>query len=107
MAVIFYFSAQPSFALPDFGWADYLVKKGGHMAGYGLLALSFWYALEWKSDKRWLAWLLAILYAVTDELHQAYVPGRHPSPWDVAIFDNLGALAALWAAGWWRKRRAR
>ena len=77
------------------------------MVGYGLLALSFWFALEWKREKRWLAWLLAVLYAITDEFHQAYVPGRNPSVWDVVIFDNLGALISLWAAGWWMKRKKR
>ena len=75
------------------------------MVGYALLALSFWYALEWKSDRRWLAWLLAILYAITDELHQSYVPGRHPSVWDVVIFDNLGALISLWVAGVFVKQK--
>ena len=105
MLVIFALSAQSVQILPDFGWADYLVKKGGHMVGYALLALSFWYALEWRSDRRWLAWLLAILYAITDELHQSYVPGRHPSIWDVVIFDNLGALISLWIAGVFVKQK--
>ncbi len=103
--IIFYFSAQTSLLLPDFGWADYLVKKGGHMIGYGLLALAFWYAFEWEGDRRWLAWLLAVLYAVTDEIHQAYVPGRNPSVWDIVIFDNLGALISLWLAGSFVKQR--
>lgn len=107
MLVIFVFSSQPSRALPDFGWADRLMKKGGHMTGYGLLALSFWHALEWRRDRRWLAWLLAVLYAATDEFHQSFVPGRNPSVWDVAAFDSLGALVALWAAGWRGKSRAR
>ena len=105
MLVIFAFSAQSVQVLPDFGWADYLVKKGGHMVGYALLALSFWYALAWRSDRHWLAWLLAILYAITDELHQSYVPGRHPSIWDVVIFDNLGALISLWVAGVFVKQK--
>ena len=105
MVVIFYFSAQPSLDLPDFGWADYVVKKGGHVTGYALLALSFWYALEWKRDRRWLAWLLAILYALTDEFHQTFVAGRHPAIWDVVIFDNLGALISLWLVNWWVKQK--
>jgi len=75
------------------------------MIGYALLALSFWYAFDWKSDKRWLAWLLAVLYAMTDEFHQSYVPGRHPSVWDVVIFDNLGALIAVWFVGWFIKQK--
>jgi VanZ family protein len=105
MISIFIFSAQSTFFLPDLGWADTIMKKGGHMIGYALLALSFWYAFDWKSDKRWLAWLLAVLYAMTDEFHQSYVPGRHPSVWDVVIFDNLGALIAVWFVGWFIKQK--
>jgi VanZ family protein len=55
--------------------------------------------------KRWLAWLLAILYALTDEFHQSYVPGRHPSIWDVLIFDNIGALSSLWLANKYIKQK--
>jgi VanZ family protein len=105
MGVIFWFSAQPIDALPDFEWADRIVKKGGHMLGYGLLALSYWNSLGWKKEKRWLAWLFAILYAMTDEFHQMFTRGRHPSIWDVIIFDNFGALISLWSAGLYLKRK--
>ncbi|MFT3895787.1 MAG: VanZ family protein [Anaerolineales bacterium] len=107
MAVIFYFSSQPSNELPNFGLLDYLVKKSGHMTVYAALALSLWFALEWKLDWRWLAWLIAVLYAATDEFHQVFTPGRHPSVWDVVIFDNLGALISLAVISWWRNKRAR
>jgi hypothetical protein len=123
MGAIFAFSSTPSTDLPNFGWIDTLVKKGGHMLGYGLLALSYYYGLSDHegddgvrrklrqggtpktlvslilfvfSDSRILAWLLAMLYAVTDEFHQSFIPGRHPSAWDVALFDATGALLALW-----------
>jgi VanZ family protein len=96
MGCIFWFSSQPSTSLPNFNWADSIVKKGGHMLGYGLLVLSYLYALGMDSKKRWLAWLLAMLYAATDEFHQSFVLGRHPSVWDILIFDNLGALISLW-----------
>ena len=105
MCVIYFVSAQPSDDLPNFDRADRIVKKGGHMLGYGLLALSYWNALDRANGKRPVAWLLAVLYAVTDEFHQSFVPGRHPSAWDVLIFDNLGALIALWVAGLYLKRK--
>lgn len=38
-----------------------------------------------------------VLYAATDEVHQAYVPGRKPSIVDVFI-DSAGALAGILAA---------
>lgn len=95
MIIIFWFSSQPSSNLPNFDWADKALKKGGHMLGYAMLAWSYWYALDTIPYKRWLVWLFAILYAVTDEYHQSFVTGRYPSAWDVFVFDNLGALIAL------------
>lgn len=99
MGIIFLFSSQPSKNLPDFGLFDIIVKKGGHMFGYGLLASSYWFGFGWEKKKRPLVWLFALLYAMTDEFHQSFVSGRHPSIWDVMIFDNLGALISLWVTG--------
>ena len=96
MGVIFWFSAQSGEELPVFSWADKIVKKSGHMIGYALLAFWYWYALGLQNNRRWLAWLLAIIYAATDEYHQSFVPFRGPSIWDVLIFDNFGALISLW-----------
>jgi VanZ family protein len=96
MSVIFWFSSQPSSDLPNFDWADSVIKKGGHMCGYALLAWSYWRALHFRSNRPWLAWFLAILFAITDEYHQSFVTGRYPSIFDVFIYDNLGALVSLW-----------
>ena len=98
MGVIFWFSAHTEAQLPNFSWADTLVKKSGHVIGYAMLTYTYWYALGMDKNKRWLAWLLAILYAMTDEYHQTYSAGRHPSIFDVMIFDDLGALLSLWLA---------
>ncbi len=50
----------------------------------------------------WLALLLALIYAASDEFHQSFVPGRHPSWVDVLGFDGGGALIALGLAYFWR-----
>lgn len=105
MSVIFWFSAQPSEVLPVFGWADRIVKKSGHIFGYALLALSYWFALGMEYQRHWLVWLLVIVYAVTDEYHQSFVLGRNASAWDVVIFDNLGALFALWCTNQYFKQK--
>jgi VanZ family protein len=96
MAAIFTFSSQPSDNLPDFLDWDYVVKKGGHAIGYGLLALSYFHFLKYDKKHYWLAWLMAVAFSATDEFHQSFVPGRHAAITDVLIFDNLGALFALW-----------
>jgi len=95
MAAIFIFSSRPSSGLPDFGTWDYFVKKGAHMLGYGLLALAYWRGWNLEHSKKRFAWGLAVCYAITDELHQSFVPGRHPSLVDILLFDNLGAILGL------------
>jgi VanZ family protein len=105
--LIFAFSAQPNLRfVPDQG-LDFLVRKSGHMAVFGMLALLLWRALAvttaWRRPWAW-ALLFAILYAISDELHQGFVAGRHPSPVDVGI-DSTGALIAIVAAGIVRAKR--
>jgi hypothetical protein len=98
MLAIFLFSAGTAVHSPD-RLLGLIVNKGGHMIGYGILALAYWRIFEFSWNRRSLAWLLAVLYALTDEFHQSLVPGRHPSLFDVFVFDNFGALIALWLAG--------
>lgn len=94
MALIFAFSATPSSGLPSFDWADLIVKKGAHMLGYALLALSYLRAFDGKIDKWKLIWLLTILYAGSDEFHQSFVAGRGSTVIDVVI-DSIGAGLGL------------
>jgi VanZ family protein len=95
MAVIFGFSAQPKDDLPSFlGW-DYVIKKFGHAAGYGLLSLAYLHFLKYNKKQYWLAWLMTLAYAATDEFHQSFVSGRNASIYDVLVFDNLGAIITL------------
>jgi VanZ family protein len=105
MGLIFWFSSQPSEALPVFSWADKIVKKSGHIFGYAMLAFWYWFALGLDYKRRWLVWSMAILYAVTDEYHQSFVMGRNASAWDVLIFDNIGALISLWCATSYLKQK--
>ena len=95
MLVIFIVSSQPGDNLPNFLTWDYVVKKASHAIGYGLLALSYLYLLKNHPNKYWLAWLMTVLYSVTDEFHQSFVFGRNGSVYDVVVFDDLGALIAL------------
>jgi VanZ family protein len=99
MSVIFIASATSAPDLPDLGRLDLLVKKSGHVVIYAALAIAFWYALGWRQGARRLAWVLALLYAATDEVHQLFTPGRHGWWLDVLLFDALGALLGLWLAG--------
>jgi VanZ family protein len=105
MAAIFGFSSIPSGEMPALGIWDAIVQKGGHVLGYGLLALTYWYGLRFKKQHWWMALLFTIAYAASDEFHQSFVPGRHPGLEDVLVFDGIGAAIALGLAYWWRVKR--
>jgi len=97
MGLIFIFSSLPSDKIPYYGGYDYVLKKGGHALGYGLLGLSYYYALPRSLSRlyRWiLALIMAVLFALSDEYHQSFVQGRSSSISDVGI-DTLGAVIAL------------
>lgn len=96
-ALIFVASAQSDLTFVPDATLDLVVRKLGHAAVFGVLALLLWRALASTTRLRrpW-AWglALAILYAISDELHQGGVAGRYSSPVDVAI-DAAGALIAV------------
>jgi VanZ family protein len=106
--LIFVLSAQPGLRVAPDEAADLVLRKLGHMAVFGILALLAWRAVErTTSVRRPWAWALAIavVYALTDELHQAFVATRHPSLVDVAI-DALGAVVAVGGLVLVRSRRS-
>lgn len=66
-----------------------LIRKAAHFTEYGVL---FWLLVRGPMARRpYLALMLCVVYALTDEGHQAFVPGRTPSLYDVAL-DSSGAL---------------
>ena len=93
--MIFYLSAQST--LPR------VVTRGedvqdiiGHFLEYALLALLLRWALASagvRHPARW-AFVIAAAYALSDEFHQYFVPGRHADPYDL-MADAAGAAMAL------------
>jgi VanZ family protein len=93
----------------------FVVRKGAHVTEFAILAMLLWRTFRgvfgkeqtgWSQRIAFCAWLGATLFAVTDEWHQVYVPGRQGSGWDVLI-DSIGAawgVFALWLIGRWRKK---
>lgn len=71
-----------------------VVRKSGHVLAFGTLTALIWWAMgpvAWRST--WAVALTA-LYAVTDEWHQSFVPGRSAEFSDV-LLDSAAALLAL------------
>lgn len=100
-ALIFFLSSQPSLPSPD-----NLSDKHMHAIVYGVLAclcLLGFTGGRWRSiaGATVLAALVTtVLYGISDEVHQSFVPGRTPDVADV-VADAAGAAIALAGAWAW------
>jgi len=88
-AVIFALSSVPDLGTGLGGW-DVVLRKLAHASEYAVLSLLLYRALGRELE----AFLVGFAYAVTDEVHQAFVTGRHASPFDVAM-DAAGLAFGL------------
>jgi len=93
-ALIFFLSSLSSFPeeVPSFFGFD-MIAHFFEYYFFGCL-LYRWFSSTDRYRKRRCALLMTILigtgYALSDEWHQSFVPGRDASPWDV-LFDAVGA----------------
>ena len=91
-AFIFFMSSQPHLPGPQDKTLDFILKKIGHITVYAVLFRLTYDALGKKSEHRVLnAFVFCILYAISDEYHQSFVPGRTPMLRDVGI-DLVGMM---------------
>ncbi len=109
MGLIFYGSAQPTLPSLSDSFLDLLVKNGAHFVEYAVLALLWYRAIYSRFPHpiiQPLAFVIVVFYAVSDEFHQSFVPGRSATWQDVAI-DLIGGACALLAWNvlhhWWTR----
>jgi len=98
MAVIFYLSSLPP-----------KVKVGGfdfpiHIIEYIPLGIL---SLLWFKEKRFknpflFSFIFSLLYAISDEIHQLFIPGRNASIKDV-VADCIGIIVGLYLVVKWRR----
>ncbi len=86
---------------------DGAVRTAAHFAEYAVLGgllMAAALLIQWGGV--WLPWAVGIIYACTDEWHQAYIPGRVCDPLDIVI-DACGVLFGILvikAIAHWRKK---
>ena len=100
MALIFWSSGQSGGGdFPE--WFHVLA----HFAEYAALAaLWLWALLPLIGRAAWpVAAAVSLAYAVSDEIHQSFVPGRVSDPFDVLV-DAIGIAAALTLGAYARGR---
>lgn len=102
-AVIFALSDIPSLRISE-AWWDFVLRKVAHLTEYAVLSWLVVRALagttSWPTPRiLCTALAFSVLYAISDEWHQSFVPGRTGSVVDVGI-DALGAATGIL----WRNR---
>lgn len=105
--LIFYFSSIPGLRIVE-AWYDIILRKVAHMGVYAVLYVllhrAFRGSMSWPLGRiEKVAWMVCVLYAITDEFHQSTVPQRHADPLDVLI-DSFGAWIALKALDCLKRR---
>lgn len=97
--IIYSFSSLTTPSTSRIFWQDFLVKKSAHVAVYmvltGLMYRSLKNTTNLTGNYLLLTTLcLVILYAISDEFHQSFTPGREPTLRD-AIIDSVSSFVAL------------
>ena len=93
MGIIFYWSGQPVLPIDHLPNAD-LAHWLSHVGAYGILAVLLTFGTGLGRRGLWLAFALAALYGIGDEIHQSFTPGRRADVRGVAI-DAVSAGITL------------
>ena len=99
MGLLFFFSHLPGSALPWYP-RGYSLDKIFHAFGYGALAVSCLFAFNPHLSRMRTLWanigilVFCLVYAITEELHQSFIPGRVVSGWDV-LAGLTGSLVVV------------
>ncbi len=75
-----------------------IIRKTAHFTIYLILGILVFYAIDTYeiqlSQKVYLSVLLCVGYAISDEIHQIFVPGRAGTLLDVFI-DSMGSATSI------------
>ena len=99
MSLIFSLSSFHKLQASEVGWQDFVVRKTAHFLEYAILFVLYNRGVRNTTSlserkRLFLSFVLAILFAVGDELHQTKVNGRTGQSFDVGV-DSLGAFLGL------------
>lgn len=100
MLIIFTLSSRQRIGVSEVYWMNFAFFKSLHVIEYAILYMLILRALtsgRGGHKKHYMsAFVLTVLYAISDEMHQTFVPTREGTVRDVGI-DTIGAFLAMTA----------
>lgn len=91
-------------------WTNFMVFKSLHVIEYAVLSMLNTVALVKNVDglspktAALCGAVLALMYAISDETHQLFVPTRTGQPRDVLI-DSIGIFSVYWLISLYEKNK--
>lgn len=92
--LIFLGSSLPGAEISPNELVDFIAHKLIHVVEYGVLAILAYRALAGVKHRAWYTLVFSVLYALGDEYHQRFVPGRNGRVRDVVV-DAVGSVMGV------------
>ena len=90
----------------DVNLVSFVVRKSAHFTEFLILGVSLFLTVldlrKWPSF--WIPWAIGAAYAVSDEVHQHFVPGRSCEVRDMVI-DACGVLVGVAICRWMARKK--
>ena len=97
-AILNFFNVLEGKTLEQQSAIETIIRKLAHYSIYalgGILILLHVNLYKIKTNKKVIiSWLIGTVYAITDEIHQLFVPGRSGEIRDVCL-DSLGVITGI------------
>ena len=84
-------------------------RKTLHIIEYSILGIFLSRAVSshTKNNKRifWISFVICFLYAISDEIHQIFIPGRQMAVYDI-LLDTVGAFSGCLILAFFAHKKA-
>ena len=79
-----------------------IIRKLAHFSEYFILGILVYNSTQNYKKYIWLPIIICISYAISDEIHQIFVPGREGRVLDITI-DSIGATIGIYSLQVYKK----
>ena len=83
------------FNINNIEFLSLIIRKLAHFTEYFILGILTYNLIKNYRKKYYIAIIICIIYAISDEIHQIFIPGRSCQITDILI-DSIGAITAIY-----------